>query len=84
MTGTLDSFSGAPDGRWCPICHRKVDAHQDYEIVPVCPVVYPEVRGLYVHETCIETERARDTYVVSDRPRNLFIRAGEVLHDPGS
>lgn len=76
MTETMDLFEPAsldPVDRWCPICHSEVQVHEDYDLVPVCPLVYPEVAGLYVHEACLETERAHDIYVLRDRPRNLFV-----------
>ena len=60
-------------GRWCPICHHEVQVHHDYDLVPVCPVVYPDVPGLFVHGTCLRTERARDAYVVNAEPRSLFV-----------
>ena len=59
--------------RWCPICHLEVDVHQEHDLVPVCPVAYPHVPGLFVHATCLRTERSRDAYLVRDQPRNLFI-----------
>jgi hypothetical protein len=50
-----------------------VDVHQEHDLVPVCPVAYPHVPGLFVHATCLRTERSRDAYLVRDQPRNLFI-----------
>lgn len=75
MTDTLDLFEQAlpdPVDRWCPICRAMVQVHEAYDLVPVCPLVYPDVPGLYVHDACLESERVHDVYVLRDRPRNLF------------
>ena len=75
MSDTLDLFAQAsldPTERWCPICHAVVQIHEGYDLVPVCPNVYPGVSGFYVHDSCLASEREQDIYILRDRPRNLF------------
>ena len=46
-----------PTPEACPICHRTVGPDENTEWVPVCPLVYPAVKGLLCHQVCLEEGR---------------------------
>lgn len=61
-----------PEG--CPICHRTVSPGQDAEWVAVCPLLYPEVKGLRCHQACLEQQRERTRFLQRDDLRPAFLR----------
>ena len=59
-SGTVDHARAEDQAEACPICHLRVVDGEPAEWVPVCPLLYPGIRGLRCHEMCLGEERERN------------------------
>jgi len=57
----------------CPICHRAIDPGDSAEWVPVCPILYAEVRGLRCNPACLAAERERNRLLRPEDLRPAFV-----------
>ena len=60
-------------GEACPICHVAVAVGAPSEWVPVCPLVYPKIKGLRCHESCLAEERERTRLLRREDLRPKFL-----------
>jgi len=72
-SGTVDHARAKDPAEACPICHLRVVDGEPAEWVPVCPLVYPGIRGLRCHEMCLAEERERNRVLRREDLKPTFL-----------